>query len=309
MKISIGSDHLGFKLKAKIMKIESLHQFHDVGCFDTAMCDYVDYAQKVALAVGCGNAERGILFCGSGQGMAMVANKTLNVRAALCHNLQSIRLSRKHNDSNILCLSGKNLLAVELTKEWLTTRFDGGNHAKRVEKIRGASNEIIKARFWSKVIISRDHCWEWQGSKRRGYGRFRIGNRLRHAHHLAWQFIYGDFPTDKQILHRCDNSGCVNPEHLFIGTIKDNMQDMLTKGRGNKASGERHGSKTHPNSLPTGKDWHLLHAKKKLEESQVRDIRSLYFKNGFSQKQLSEKSNVAKETIGDVVNRRTWKHI
>jgi len=316
MRIVIGSDHLGYKLKnliltdAVLLNMDTPHnQFYDVGCFGTDMCDYVDYAQRVALIVGYGNADRGILACGSGQGMAMAANKTLNARAALCHDIQSARLSRKHNNSNILCLSGANPFALEVTREWLATKFYGGKHVNRLEKMRGASNEIVKALFWSKVVISRDHCWEWQGSKRRGYGRFNIGGRLRHAHHVAWRFIKGDFPADKQVLHRCDNPGCVNPEHLFIGTIKDNMQDMLAKGRGNKASGENHGSKTHPNTLPTGSDWHLLHGKKKLEEHQVREIRSLYFKGGCSQKQLSKRFNVAQETIGDVVNRRTWRHI
>ena len=91
-------------------------------------------------------------------------------------------------------------------------------------------------RFWSKVEIIPFHsCWEWTASKSKaGYGRFSLGRKLgvAKAHRISWSLSYGTIPEDLCVLHRCDNPGCVRPEHLFLGTIKDNVQDMISKNRG-----------------------------------------------------------------------------
>src|SRR5262249_23926860 len=110
----------------------------DFGPEGTASVDYPDFAFQVAQAVGSGQVDRGILICGTGIGMCIAANKIKGVRAAPCHDRITAELSRSHNDSNIMCLSG-DLLGEELIERmiriWLTTPFEGGRHARRVEKI------------------------------------------------------------------------------------------------------------------------------------------------------------------------------
>lgn len=93
--------------------------------------------------------------------------------------------------------------------------------------------ETVKARFWSKVSIGApDDCWEWQAyATKQGYGKFSIGKKLYMAHRVSYKLTYGDFDQSLDCCHKCDNPRCVNPNHLFLGTTKDNMQDMLSKGR------------------------------------------------------------------------------
>ena len=140
MRVTIGSDHAGFELKQAL--IESLrqsgHQVKDVGTNSTAPVDYPDFAEKVAQSFLAGECERGILICGTGIGMCIAANKVHGVRAAPCHDSITAEMSRRHNDANILCLSG-DLLGEELidrmVRIWLQTEFEGGRHGRRVEKI------------------------------------------------------------------------------------------------------------------------------------------------------------------------------
>jgi ribose 5-phosphate isomerase B len=110
----------------------------DFGTFGPESVDYPDYAEKVAAAVAHGEVERGLLICGSGQGMCMVANKVNGVRAALAHDVVSARLSREHNDANVLTMGGRFVappLAAEILQAWLKTSFLGGRHLRRLEKI------------------------------------------------------------------------------------------------------------------------------------------------------------------------------
>jgi ribose 5-phosphate isomerase B len=142
MRIALGSDHGGYGLKEVLRKkLEDVGiEVLDCGCFDEESCDYPDYAGKVARAVGAGEAERGILVCKSGIGMAMAANKVPGVRAANCRTLDDARLSRQHNDSNVLALGAGVVgegLAEEILDTWLKTPFEGGRHQRRVEKIEG----------------------------------------------------------------------------------------------------------------------------------------------------------------------------
>ncbi|MDO8094735.1 MAG: ribose 5-phosphate isomerase B, partial [Candidatus Brocadiales bacterium] len=109
----------------------------------TESVDYPDYGLKAARSVGSGESDRGILICGTGIGMSLVANKVKGVRAAVCHNLYTVEMSRRHNDSNILCI-GADIVNEEILEQkvklWLETPFEGGRHARRVEKIMDAEN-------------------------------------------------------------------------------------------------------------------------------------------------------------------------
>lgn len=140
MRISIGSDHAGFELKSKIKEFLAIgHEVIDRGVFNLESVDYPDFAEAVAREVVSGNAERGILVCGTGIGMSIAANKVPGVRAALCHDIETARLSREHNDANILALGGRTTdpqLAIKMVQEWLVTEFNGSRHARRLEKIR-----------------------------------------------------------------------------------------------------------------------------------------------------------------------------
>jgi len=141
MIIPIASDHAGFEAKEKVKKIlEDLgHMPVDFGTHSEESVDYADYAVQVAEKVDDGENEKGILICGSGQGMCMTANKFENVRAALVYDNDSARLSREHNDANVLCLPGRQLSDEELknlVEIWLDTQFEGGRHERRIKKIR-----------------------------------------------------------------------------------------------------------------------------------------------------------------------------
>ena len=137
MKISLGSDHAGFLYKEKVKELlTSLgHEVKDFGTSSEEPVDYPLFIRPAAEAVVRGECERGIVFGGSGNGEAMVANKVHGVRCALCWNLESARLSRQHNDANVLSLGERLIeenLALEIVQVWLKTEFEGGRHAARV---------------------------------------------------------------------------------------------------------------------------------------------------------------------------------
>lgn len=140
MKISIGSDHRGFRVKSKLIAAaESLgHEVLDVGAYSEQSVDYPDFAQQVCGAVTGGNAERGILICGTGIGMAIAANKWKGIRAANCYDEVMAEMCRRHNDVNVLCLPGDQIgdrPVDDLLKVWLNTDFEEGRHSRRIEKI------------------------------------------------------------------------------------------------------------------------------------------------------------------------------
>jgi ribose 5-phosphate isomerase B len=145
MRIAVGSDHRGVELRAKL--IDFLRQLGqeivDVGTHDTQEVDYPDIAALVARKVSNQEVDRGILVCGTGVGMCIVANKIPGVRAAPCHDDITAELSRRHNDLNVLCLSGDLIgekLADRLVEIWLNTPFEGGRHARRNVKIEALEN-------------------------------------------------------------------------------------------------------------------------------------------------------------------------
>jgi len=140
MRIAVGSDHRGVAMRAKLIELlERLgHGVDDVGTNDTKCVDYPDIASQVAVKVSRQAVDRGILICGTGLGMCIAANKVAGVRAAPCHDELTAELSRRHNDLNVLCLPADVLgdSAVDrLIQVWLTTDFEGGRHARRLEKI------------------------------------------------------------------------------------------------------------------------------------------------------------------------------
>jgi len=150
MKISIGSDHRGYEAKERIKALlqELGNTVVDHGSNSRSSCDYPDMGLAVARDVGEGRAERGILFCGSGVGMSITANKVAGVRAALCHDELTAQLSRRHNNANVLCLPADlvgDALMQSMVRMWLQTEFEGGRHSRRVGKIERYEREHIRS--------------------------------------------------------------------------------------------------------------------------------------------------------------------
>ena len=146
MKIALAADHAGFEEKEKIKKtLDDLGvEYTDMGTDSTASVDYPDFARKVGEAVADGEYERGILVCGSGTGMAIAANKIPGIRAAVAWNEEIARLSRQHNDANVLSLAARYIPDEEqekIVKAWLSADFEGGRHERRVEKIEEIEKE------------------------------------------------------------------------------------------------------------------------------------------------------------------------
>ena len=140
MKISLGTDHAGFKYKEKVKQLlgELGHEVKDFGTFNEEAVDYPLFIRPAAEAVARGECERGIVFGGSGNGEAMAANKVRGVRCALCWNEETARLSRQHNDANVLSIGQRVIpedLVPKIVRVWLETAFEGGRHQRRVEQL------------------------------------------------------------------------------------------------------------------------------------------------------------------------------
>ena len=162
MRIAIGSDHAGFALKA--MLVEALrsdgHEVADVGTHDETSVDYPIFCAAVGRAVATGRAERGVVLGGSGQGEQLAANKVAGVRAALCNELYTARLSREHNDANVLSMGARvvaDALALEIARLWLATPFQGGRHQRRIDELTAlearlsdpAAQDTYLANLWA----------------------------------------------------------------------------------------------------------------------------------------------------------------
>jgi len=149
----------------------------------------------------------------------------------------------------------------------------------------------LAKRFWEKVDKrGPDDCWEWLGARRhrgRGYGSIRCEGTVMRAHRVAWRLIHGDVPKDKCVCHTCDNESCVNPAHLFLGTHRDNMRDMMQKGR---------------DCHPTGEDL----PQSKLTVEGVAQIRRRYSEGDVTQRELAHEYGVTQGAISCVITRRTW---
>lgn len=139
--IALGSDHGGYDLKIKVMKhLEELgYECHDYGCYDKSSCDYPDFGRAAAMAVASGECEKGIVVCTTGIGISIVANKVKGVRCALCNDAYLAKMTRLHNDANMLALGGGFVgdnLAMEIVDTFMNTEFSNGeNHIRRIGKI------------------------------------------------------------------------------------------------------------------------------------------------------------------------------
>ncbi|MDO9580401.1 MAG: HNH endonuclease signature motif containing protein [Bacteroidales bacterium] len=179
----------------------------------------------------------------------------------------------------------------------------------------------IAARFWPKVKQT-DGCWLWLGAKDSdGYGSIKIGNhRGTHAHRIAYALKVGHIPTGLSVLHSCDNPSCVRPDHLFLGTQLDNVNDMAKKGRDHKAMGDRNASRLYPEKRLRGERHPFrlhpdLHARgeraanAKLKEGQVIEIRRSWEARELSQHALARKYGVTLATVNSIVLGKTWRHL
>lgn len=146
--IVIGSDHGGFELKCHIKEYlaEKNIEYKDVGCFNEESVDYPDIAEKLCKEIIDGNAEKGILICGTGIGISIAANKMDGIRAAVCTDEYCAKMCRRHNNANVLCLGGRVVgreLAISIVEAYLTEEFDGGRHQNRIDKIHALENKEI----------------------------------------------------------------------------------------------------------------------------------------------------------------------
>ncbi|MBI4849502.1 MAG: ribose 5-phosphate isomerase B [Nitrospirae bacterium] len=149
MKIAIGCDHAGVAMKNEITPVlnELGIEWEDFGTKTEESVDYPDFGERVSEAVSSGKMERGILICGTGIGMSIVANKFPGVRAALCCEAFSATMSRLHNDANLLVLPGRIIdgnTAAEIVRVWFTTPFEGGRHQRRLDKIKAIESRLCK---------------------------------------------------------------------------------------------------------------------------------------------------------------------
>ena len=149
----------------------------------------------------------------------------------------------------------------------------------------------IEKRFWDKVVPILSGCWIWTGATNADdYGRFSISGRNHHAHRVSWEIHNGPIPTDMWVLHKCDTPSCMNPEHLFLGTHQDNMDDMVDKGRASSCLGE-----SNPNT--------------KLTEEQVLEIRELLANTDMLQREIAELYDVCQMAISEINTGRRWSSV
>ena len=153
----------------------------------------------------------------------------------------------------------------------------------------GRKKISIKIRFWNKVkVIGKNDCWKWLAYKDKdSYGRIGTDSIHRNiaAHRVSWILHYGEIPKNKLVCHKCDNPSCVNPQHLFLGTIQDNNFDKVKKNR--QAQGEKNGSA-------------------KLKKSQIQEIKKIYQTGNFTLKEVGKMFGVTYATISYIVNGKTW---
>lgn len=149
MRLALGADHAGYELKEELKDFFAQKEidYYDFGTYDTKSTDYSDWGIKVAEAVARGKFERGILICGTGLGMSLTANKVPGIRATPCYGIFGARLSREHNNSNILVLGGRITgkgLARQIVEEWLEAKFKEGKHKRRVDKITKIESKYLR---------------------------------------------------------------------------------------------------------------------------------------------------------------------
>ncbi len=166
-------------------------------------------------------------------------------------------------------------------------------------------SEKDKARFLVK-FTKVEGCWIWMGCKtNNGHGRFSLRKKARLAHRIAWVIANGQVPNSLLVCHKCDVRDCVNPDHLFLGTYQDNAMDMILKGRGNRATGDRHFSRTMPHRVARGESA----GSAKLKETDVREIRRRFDNGQITRGALAEEYGVGRSCIQAIVTRKKWRHV
>lgn len=183
---------------------------------------------------------------------------------------------------------------------------------------RNMSPAELAAWFWQKVTRPENECWPWAGATHnKGYGNIGIDGRTTTTHRLAYSLAIGPIPDGMHVLHRCDNPPCCNPEHLFLGTNRDNHADKIAKGR--QASGDRSGSRLHPDRVPRGEAHPFrrrpeivprgeAHPHARLTETDVLTIRAAV-EGGARRDETARRYGVSTQTVADAVARRTWRHL
>jgi len=164
-------------------------------------------------------------------------------------------------------------------------------------------------RFWSKVDTSGGMfaCWLWTAYRNRdGYGVIGFGRGiLKLAHRASWEIAHGEIPNNLWVLHRCDNPACVNPSHLWLGTVLDNNRDRDQKGRATHLSGDSHWTHINPDGVRKGEKV----PNSKLTSDQVREIRRRYPLGGISQRKLAKEFGITQSTLRAILTRKWWKHV
>ncbi len=166
-------------------------------------------------------------------------------------------------------------------------------------------SEKDKERFWIRVNKT-EGCWEWKGYKsKRGYGAFGHRNMVQRVHRFSYYLHFGIIPLGKEVCHKCDNPGCVRPDHLFLGSHLDNMADMMRKGRWTPP--EIHPSITHPECVVRGEEVHTA----KLTEEQVIQIRKLHADGVMSKRAIARLYShiVSRVSVNAAISRKSWKHL
>lgn len=175
----------------------------------------------------------------------------------------------------------------------------------------------MQERFWEKVQQT-ETCWSWTAASMNGYGLLQVARRPVRAHRLSWELHFGEIPEDMDVLHKCDNRGCVRPDHLYLGTDVENARDRVLRGR--TARGARHGSQTKPESRPRGRQhWARQRphevprgercATSRLTEEVVRSMKAEYLHGDVSQAWLAKKYGLSLNHVGRIIRGEAWAHV
>lgn len=227
-------------------------------CGEIIFIKYLSNSDQIYCSRNCNNA----------------AKENHQINQCLCGKTFKSYKSRPGKYCSLSCANG----SIVITKK----NWQNATHENRIE--------LIKQKFEEYVIKTDEGCWKWKGTtKGAGYGKLHLSDSFISAHRASWLIHYGEIPNNLCVLHKCDNPECTNPSHLFIGTSKDNTQDMIKKGRKNPALGETRSIK--------------------LTNEKVLQIKNLLKKNELTQLEIGQLFNVDQSTISNIKRNKRWKHI